>query len=350
MIGGPRPAQERAFHQSVIYASLFDYPLTLEQLRESLIGEVADEATLAEWYRRSPRLQSAIEQSDGYFFPRGQAGLLRTRHSREARSRRLLEAHAWVLWLVTHIPFVRMVALSGSLAHLNADAEADLDLFVVTTPRRVWSVTLTTLLLTRLLGCRRQLCLNYVVSERALMVGPADLFSANQIVHLQPLTGGEVYRRFIDENRFVERFYPNFRPRPVVGAGTARVNRVVRAIEIATDWTIAPLYERVSRLVYRWHLRRRSHTWRSRDQVRLEAECLKLHTHSHRHEVMEQFERALEHAAAGFTPQFTCVDHPSGRTPGRLAPDSTEYCADGRSTQVDCGVKAEESSPVRAAR
>jgi hypothetical protein len=48
--------------------------------------------------------------------------------------------------------------------------------------------------------------------------------------------------------------------------------------------------------VYRTHLRNRAHTWKSRDQVRLDAECLKLHTSSHRHEVMERFERALEEA------------------------------------------------------
>ena len=294
----PRPAQERAFHQSVIYASLFDYPLTLEQLRESLIGEVADEQTLAEWYRRSPRLRAAIECVDGFYFPRGRRELLETRHVREARSRGLLQSHARALALVTHMPFVRMVALSGSLAHLNADAGADLDLFVVTAPGRVWSVTLTTLLVARALGWRRQLCLNYVVSERGLMVGPADLFSANQIVHLQPLIGADVYRRFLDENRFVERFYPNFQPRLVPDRGASRVRR---GLERILDWTIAPIYERVCRLVYRGHLRRRAHTWRSRDQVRLDRECLKLHTHSHRHEVMEQFEQALEDAAAAFT-------------------------------------------------
>ena len=297
----PTSSQERAFQQSVIYASLFDYPLTLAQLRESLIGEVADEATLAEWYRCSPRLQSAIECAEGYYFPRGRRALLQTRPLREARSRRLLAAHGRALSLVMRLPFVRMVALSGSLAHLNADANADLDLFVVTAPGRVWSVTVTTLLVARALGWRRQLCLNYVVSERGLMVEPADLFSANQIVHLQPLIGAPVYRRFLDANRFVERFYPNFRPRSVVGSGYSRTTRINRAIELLLDWTFAPLYEQVCRFSYRWHLQRRAHTWRSRDQVRLERECLKLHTHSHRHEVMEQFERALEAAADAVT-------------------------------------------------
>jgi hypothetical protein len=195
-----------------------------------------------------------------------------------------------------------MVALSGSLAHLNAEGEADLDLFVITAPGRVWSVTFTTLIAARLLGWRRHLCLNYVVSERAPMVGPADLFSANQIIHLQPLTGARVYRRFIEANRFVERFYPNFRPRRIDVDRTER-RRVWRAFrraaEMAMDFTIAPLYERFCRVVYAGHLRRRAHTWRSRDQVRLEPECLKLHTSSHRREVMERFEDALAQACEG---------------------------------------------------
>jgi hypothetical protein len=132
-----------------------------------------------------------------------------------------------------------------------------------------------------------------VISEQALWVAPADLFSANQIVHLRPITGGAAYRRFIDANRFVRRFYPNFEPVAVDGA-----SRTQSWYERLVNLTIGPPLEQVCRLVYRAHLRRRAHTWASRDQVRLEAECLKLHTQSHRREVMERFERAIDAAVA----------------------------------------------------
>jgi hypothetical protein len=158
-------------------------------------------------------------------------------------------------------------------------------------------VTVTTLLLARLLGWRRHLCLNYVVSERTLWVAPADLFSANQIIHLQPVTGEETYRRFLDANRFVERFYPNFTPRPLPVGASKAVRRLRATFETGLNWSVAPLVEWMCRLVYRTHLRNRAHTWTSHDQVRLEPECLKLHTRSHRHEVMERFERAFEEAA-----------------------------------------------------
>ncbi len=301
--GLPLPGQERAFLQTVVYASLFDYPLTLRQVRDDLIGEVADDETIARWYRNSPRLQAAIERADDYYFPRGRRELVETRARREDDSRARLVGLKHPLRLVTSMPFVRMVALSGSLAHLNADREADLDLFVITKRGRVWSVTLTVLVIARLLGWRRSLCLNYVVSDRGLRVGPADLFSANQIVHLQPIIGAEMYERFLDANRFVERFYPNFRARALPmrqgrWTGTRHIARL--AVEALLDWTVAPPYERLCRIIYGRHLRRRAPTWRSRDQVRLEPETLKLHTSSHRREVMEQFERALESAGDAF--------------------------------------------------
>ena len=42
----PTRTQELAVLRSVVYASLFDYPLTLAQLRATLVEVSADEATL----------------------------------------------------------------------------------------------------------------------------------------------------------------------------------------------------------------------------------------------------------------------------------------------------------------
>jgi hypothetical protein len=285
----PSAIEERAVLQSVVYAALFDYPLTVAQLRDALIGVAADEATLLRWFAQSDYLQQRLEYADGQFFPRGRRDLLATRARREAISRALLDELQQPLRLVTRMPFVRMVALSGSLAHLNAEADADLDLFVVTAPRRVWTTTVTILACARLMGWRRRLCLNYVVSEQAMWVAPADLFSANQIVHMQPLTGAATYASFLAANRFVARFYPNFAGRTLASDATA-----ASWFEPIINLTVGPFLEWACRLLYRTHLNRQAHTWRSRDQVRLDAECLKLHTHSHRRTVMEQFERALD--------------------------------------------------------
>jgi hypothetical protein len=55
----------------------------------------------------------------------------------------------------------------------------------------------------------------------------------------------------------------------------------------------AMLVEHLCRRAYRWYLTRRSSTWDSPEQVRLEPDCLKLHTKSHRQSVLSRFDNAL---------------------------------------------------------
>lgn len=285
----PTREQELAVLRSVVYASLFDYPLTLAQLESSLLGVRAGAATIESWLRHSALLRAAIEHRDGWYFPAGRSDLIGTRARREALSRELLDRDRRILQLVARMPFVRMVALSGSLAHLNAEGSADLDLFVITAPHRVWSVTVATIVLAKLLGCRKHVCMNYVISERALAIAPQDLFSANQILHLRPVTGEWVFERFVKANPFVRDYYPNFDLAPL----KPHVPGCAPLSERVLSFGPAQLAERLSRALYRWHLRRKASAWESRDQVRLEPECLKLHTSSHRHCVMERFDRAM---------------------------------------------------------
>ena len=290
----PTREQELAVLRSVIYASLFDYPLTLAQLHASLVGVRAEAETIAGWWRDSDLLQATIEHRDGWYFPAGRDDLILTRSRREAVSRTLLERDRRLLSLVAGMPFVRMVALSGSLAHLNAEGSSDLDLFVITAPKRVWGVTLAVLVISKLLGWRKRMCLNYVISERAMAIAPADLFSANQIIHLRPLSGDDVFARFVKMNGFVRDFYPNFElpevlPKPQAPSPKPLWERLL-------SFGPAQLAERFARSFYGWHLRRRAATWQSRDQVRLEAECLKLHTTSHRASTLAKFDAAMKNA------------------------------------------------------
>jgi hypothetical protein len=286
----PTHAQELAVLRSVTYAGLFDYPLTLEQLHESLIEVRADAEAVASWWRNSALLQATVEYRDGLYFPYGRSDLIGTRARREILSRELLVRDRGILSFVQAMPYVRMVALSGSLAHLNGESSADLDLFVITAPHRVWSVTVSLLAIAKLFGWRRRMCLNYVISERALGVEPKDLFSANQIIHLRPLSGGEVFTRFVEANAFVRTAYPNF---VVAPHGKDRPAAARRALEALLSIGVAPLLERASRALYGWHLNRRAAAWQSRDQVRLEPECLKLHTSSHRAAALDRYESAL---------------------------------------------------------
>src|SRR5215213_5030698 len=240
-------SRELAIARSVLYAALFDYPLTLAQLHHTLIESDQTQAEILAVYDGSAKLQSIVQHRDGFFFPAGRDDLLAERRRREARSRRFLHQHDALLRLICAIPFTRLVALSGSVAHLNLEPDGDLDLFIVTRGRRVWTVTVALLLLTKLLRRRRIICANFVLADTHLVLEPQDLFTANQLLHLKPLIGAEVVNAFLAANPFVTRFYPNAQlrrsePSPLHGR-TRRFFGSKSAMELVLQLP-APLIER----------------------------------------------------------------------------------------------------------
>jgi hypothetical protein len=292
MFGSPT---ELAIARSVIYASLFDYPLTLEQVHRTLLESDQTTQEILATYTSSAMLQAIVEYGEGFFFPRGRRELLTQRRLREARSVAFLTRHHRLLTIVCALPYVRMVALSGSIAHLNLEGDGDLDLFIVTRGRRVWSVTVAVLILAKLMRQRRIVCANFVVADSQLALEQQDLFTANQVIHLKPLVGGDVFRELLAANPFAARFYPNFQP-PASSlqppASSLRLKSLIEAVFRGPSLVV----ELACRHAYGSYLRRRAGSWRSPEQVRLQAECLKLHTRSHRRSILERFDRAVREA------------------------------------------------------
>jgi hypothetical protein len=294
----PLTAQELAIARSVLYAALFDYPLTLAQLRQTLIESALTPTEILTTCAQSAALRETVEQRDDFFYPAGRHDLVAERRRREALSLTFLRRHRTFLMLVCALPRVRMVALSGSVAHLNLEGSGDLDLFIVTRGCRVWSVAVAVVLVAKLLGVRRTVCANFVLSDERLALEQQDLFTASQIIHLKPLVGMDAFRRFVEANPFVARFYPNFHP-ALARHGPMRVPVLPNAARRVLDWLLAlpsAAAEPICRLAYRRYLQRRSHTWRSPEQVRLDRDCVKLHTQSHRQAVLERFEHAVHTA------------------------------------------------------
>jgi hypothetical protein len=289
--------REIAIARSVIYASLFDYPLTLEQLHYSLIESDQTGAEILAVYEGSELLRDIVEYRDGFFFPMGRGDLVAERRRREARSDVFLAEHRLALRLICALPFTRLVALSGSIAHRNLEPDGDLDLLIVTRGARVWTVTVMLLLLTKLLRRRRTICANFILADSHLTVDQQDLFTANQVIHLRPLIGTDVVERFRAANPFVVRCYPNSAApapeTPMVDVRSRGLGLVKRVMEFVLS-PLSPLIEAVCRRTYAWHLQRRAGSWRSPDQVRLQSDYLKLHTQSHRHAVLDRFHATVD--------------------------------------------------------
>jgi len=213
--------RELAIAASVIHASFEDYPLTLEQLHESLIGSRQTLAEIVSVFEGSARLQQIVERRDGFFFPAGRNDLVDERRRREARSRAFLDRHALLLRLVCCLPFVRLVALSGRIARLNLEAGGDLDLFIVTRVGHVWSTAAAVNGLSALWSRRCMVRAKVVLDENHLELEPRDLDTAARLLHLRPLIGGSALQDLWDANLFVAELFPNAPEEPAESAEPA---------------------------------------------------------------------------------------------------------------------------------
>jgi hypothetical protein len=266
-----RPRREtlglmRAIHKTIDYAKLFQYPLTPDELRERLFDVAVDE----------PSFRAALKTIQ--YKP--DRGLVAIRTEREKISDRAIAEINPYLRTLASLPFVRMIAFSGSTAHRNMTSTEDVDLFMIVEDGKVWAVFLVAILWSRLRGVRRQLCMNYLLSDAALPLLDLDSFTAQQVASLKPLYGKTMYDRFLAANPFVKRCFPNFDKRRHRDAYPEIKPRLPKRL-IEALLRLGPIQslDRLSRLLLGGHLTNKiGHD----SDVVLEPGRLKLHLHSHK--------------------------------------------------------------------
>ncbi len=112
--------------------------------------------------------------------------------------------------LIRCLPFIRMVAITGTLAAESAEASDDIDLFLITTPGRVWLARALNVVIVRLAAVSGvTLCHNYLIADDALELSEHNLYSARELVQMQPLYGAAWHRQFRACNRWTLDYLPN---------------------------------------------------------------------------------------------------------------------------------------------
>lgn len=198
---------QQAILQTLIYADLFDYPLTPNEVVRYL-GMPAEPTAILEQLEASTA-SGLVVRHNGYVALAGRDSLFDLRTHREQVAERMWPAaRRYVSWLA-HVPFVRMVAVTGTLAVNNVEARDDIDVFIVTAPGRLWLCRALVILLVRLAALAGdELCPNYFLSERELIFPDHTIFGAREVVQMVPLYGADVYWQIRQLNGWVEGFLP----------------------------------------------------------------------------------------------------------------------------------------------
>ncbi len=230
----PRPAADRyrrAILRSLIYYGIFRFPLRIEELYRFSEIQWPDLEALETEVRSL--LDQGLITRNGPWVHLGDPTLVEERVEAEARAKRVMPRALRRSRLIARFPFVRGVALSGTISKGVFARGDDVDFFVITAPGRLWicRVFLMAFKKVFLLNSRRTFCINYLVTEDHLEVPDHNLFTATEIAWLMPTVNAALFDRFFKTNRWVGAFLPNWTAEFPVKTQQWLPNAPARAVE-----------------------------------------------------------------------------------------------------------------------
>jgi len=209
---------EKNILNTTIYYDILNSPLTSFEVWKYLLAE--NSCTLGDVVEalESDELKNRIEEYRGFYFLKGRKELVEKRIQNDKNSIVKYKIAERVTWWLRFVPFVRMVAVTGTLAMKNCEKNSDIDFLVVLEKGRIFTGRLLVTAIVHLLGKRRygkkiknRICLNYFIATGNLEIKRQELFSANEYSFIYPLFGYSVFQIFCETNiTWIKKFKPNW--------------------------------------------------------------------------------------------------------------------------------------------
>ncbi len=210
---------QSVFH-TLAYADVFDYPLTAPEVYRYL---TSTKGTMEE-VTRALSDKSLFSQTGEYCTLRGREAIVETRKRRAQVAARLWRKAIRYGRIIASLPFVKIVAITGSLAMNNTEEGKDIDYMIVTAPNRLWTCRALSLLVARIAKLEGvSLCPNYLVTTNALELKERSLYVAHELAQMIPLSGMKMYNEFRQRNAWVEGYLPNAAGAPPLPRGAKPV-------------------------------------------------------------------------------------------------------------------------------
>lgn len=275
--------------KTLAFADVFDYPLTMEEIHAGLI-----ECRAARHNVKQALAELIAEHRIGLagnaYFLQGRSQISRLRKKRNSETEHLLFKNERMLQRICNFPGVKAVAISGAAAFGNCNSDDDIDLFIITEKKRLWTVYTFLALLFKITRQRRIFCLNYMISEDCNENLSETLFTAHQITHLRPIFNPQAIGLYKKQHKWTDRYLPQkgtLPPIPIAVSATS--NGIIRKI---LQLRLFDLFELFAFKVYSFHIRRITKNCDTKS-VEVSRQKIKLFTNDHSDSVMQAYAKRL---------------------------------------------------------
>ena len=278
--------------QTVAYADIFDYPLTAAEIQRYLYRSTASQQEIQAALSSARLRDSYLVERGGYFCLPGKVESISTRQRRAAAAHSTWPVARHYGQLIGRLPFVRMVAVTGSLAVDNVEPGSDIDFLIVTVPQRLWLCRLIVIGMVKLAERRgHSLCPNYFISENALVITDRNLFTARELAQMVPVAGFDTYQTMRRLNLWADDYLPNASEHPQVQAGPDQPIRLGK--RIAERILQTPLGTWLENWEMRRKIRKLMRQNSGEQEAAFSADWCKGHFDGHRERILNAYNERL---------------------------------------------------------
>jgi len=197
--------------KTILYFSIFRYPLTLEEIHGYTNNETIEVTTIELSNLISEKILTKV--GDFYVYANDLDSVTKRLKGNLLASKALIKANQQASF-IAKFPYVKAVGVSGSLSKGYYDNESDIDFFVITKLNKLW-ICRTLLMLYKklfLLNSRKYFCVNYFISENQLEIEEKNRFTATELKTLIPMQGKVIFEQFHMKNKWVSDYFSKFNP------------------------------------------------------------------------------------------------------------------------------------------
>ncbi len=207
---------EEAIIRVIVFFDMFDYPLTEFEIWKylDLKCDLSDIKSI---------ITRSIEQKNGFYFLRGRNEIIEKRMKRYNLNDKKFNRALLIAWIFKFIPWIKMIAVTGSKGSHNLKKEGDIDFFIVTQKKRIWVTRFFCIGVVKMLNLRpkkkskkNKICLSFYITEDEMslenvMLSGVDVDFIYWLAGFVPIYERDnIYGKFCRENDWIEKYLPNF--------------------------------------------------------------------------------------------------------------------------------------------
>ena len=277
---------EKSIIATVAYYDALDYPLTgfeifkylinplhiskISKMEQNVEIEPLENINLINVLKilEENNLRFYINQKNGFYFLRGREEIIQTRIERQKISDQMWKKVKRVIKWLQFVPYIRMIAVSGSLAMYNAKQESDIDLLIVAQNKRIWTTRFLITLFLQVIGQRRhgkktagRFCLNHYITNKSLKISFPSLYNAQTYAHMVLIleTESGIYNRFQFENRWITDYLTFYDLQKLDNQRKIKNNSLLRFIakakELILNTFIGSILEKILGFFQKYHIK-----------------------------------------------------------------------------------------------